>query len=313
MLTGHVMAHEEVKLAFRVDGKMTERLASVGDDVRGGDVLARLDPENEKNALRGAEAEVAAAQASLTQAKNNESRVRSAYNRGGAPKEQLDQAVQQQKSAQAQVDGNQAKLKMAQDRVRYTELRTEVAGVVIAKGAEPGEIVRAGQPIVVLARDNAKDALFSVPPQMMFLQGVAPDPSVEIALSENPGITTRGRVSEVAPQADPATRTIPVKVALDAPPPEMRLGATVTGRISLASEPVVEIPGSALTDTEGRPAVWVVNPRDQTVALRTVRVARYEPETVIIASGLRDGDVVVTAGVQALRPGQKVKLLGGSS
>jgi RND family efflux transporter MFP subunit len=311
-LTGHIQAREEVKLAFRVDGKMTERLVTVGDDVKPGDVLARLDPENEKNAQRGSEADLSAAQASLTQAKNNESRVRKAYNRGGAAREQLDQAVQQQKSAQAQVDAAEARLTMAQDRVRYTELRTNVAGVVIAKGAEPGEIIRAGQPIVVLARDNAKDAVFYVPPQMMFLQGIAPDPTVEVALSENSSITTTGRVSEVAPQADPATRTIQVKVSLDQPPPEMILGATVTGRISLASEPVVEIPGSALADTDGRPAVWVVNPRDQTVALRQVRVTRYEPETVIIAQGLRNGEVVVTAGIQALRPGQKVRLLGGS-
>ena len=313
VLTGHIRAREEIKLAFRVDGKLIERPVTVGDQVKADDVLARIDPTNEQNALRGSEADASAAQASLTQAKSNESRVRSAHNRGGAPREQLDQAVEQQKSAQAQVDAAQARLRMAQDRVRYTELRAEAAGVVIAKGAEPGEIVRAGQPIVVVARNNSKDAVFDVPPQLMFLQGVAPDPVVEVALSENPSIMTKGRVSEVAPQADPTTRTIPVKIALDDPPPEMRLGASVTGRISLASEPVVEIPGSALMDTEGRPAVWVVNPREQTVALRPVRVARYEQDTVIIAQGLRDGDVVVTAGVQALRPGQKVKLLGGPS
>jgi membrane fusion protein, multidrug efflux system len=309
VLTGHIRAREEIKLAFRIDGKMSERSANVGDQVKANDVLARLDPENEQNALRGSEADASAAQAALAQAKNNESRLR----RSSAPREQLDQAVEQQKSAQAQVDAAQARLRMAQDRVRYTELRAEAGGIVIAKGAEPGEIVRAGQPIVVIARDNAKDAVFDVPPQMMFMKGVAPDPTVEVALSDNPRITTMGRVSEVAPQADPTTRTIPVKIALDDPPAEMRLGASVTGRISLASEPVVEIPGSALIDTEGRPAVWVVDPRQQTVALRPVRVARYEPETVIIAQGLRDGDVVVTAGVQALRPGQKVRLLGGSS
>ena len=305
VLTGHIRARDEIKQSFRVDGKLTERLVSLGEVVRQNQLLARLDAQNELNALRANEAEVAAAQATLTQAKNNESRAR----RNSAPTEQIDQAVQQVKSGQAQLDAAEAKLRIGQDRVSYAELTSDAAGVVIAKGAEPGEIVRAGQPIIVLARNNAKDAVFNVPPHLLYVAGISLNSPVEVALSENQNITAKGRISEVSPLADPATRTIAVRIALTDPHLDMRFGAVVTGRVTSASASIIEVPGAALTESDGLPAIWVVDPRERTVTLRTVRVARYEPTTVIIAQGLGEGEIVVTAGVQALRPGQKIRLL----
>ena len=115
---------------------------------------------------------------------------------------------------------------------------------------------------------------------------------------------------EVSPQADTTTRTWQVKVGLIDPPEAMRLGATVTGTTKLAAPPGVEIPASALTEANGRPAVWVVDPQSKTVSLREVDVVRYDPGTAVISKGLENGEVVVTAGVQVLRPGQKVRLLG---
>lgn len=305
VLTGHIRARDEIKQSFRVDGKLTERLVSLGEEVKRNQLLARLDAQNEINALRANEAEVAAAQASLTQARNNESRLR----RNSAPTEQIDQAVQQVRSAEAQLDAVQAKMRIGQDRVTYAELPADAAGVVIGKGAEPGEIVRAGQPIVVIARNNAKDAVFNVPPQLLYVTGVSLDSPVEVALTENQNITARGRISEIAPFADPATRTIAVRIALTDPSHDIRFGSVVTGRVMAQSASVIEVPGAALTESDGLPAVWIVDPRERTVTLRTVRVARYEPTTVVIAQGLGEGEIVVTAGVQALRPGQKIRLL----
>ena len=115
---------------------------------------------------------------------------------------------------------------------------------------------------------------------------------------------------EVAPQADAATRTYQVKVGIIDPPEAMRLGATVTGRIRLTAPPGVEVPASALTQESGRPAVWVVDPQNHTVSLRDVEVLRYDPAAIVISQGLETGELVVTAGVQTLRPGQKVRLLG---
>ena len=133
---------------------------------------------------------------------------------------------------------------------------------------------------------------------------------VEIALSNDPQVKATGRVREVAPQADSATRTFQVKVGIADPPPSMKLGDTVVGRIKLLAPPGVEVPASALTETGGRPAVWVVDQQNHTVSLRTVEVVRYDPATVVISQGLETGEVVVTAGVQTLRPGQKIRLLG---
>jgi RND family efflux transporter MFP subunit len=165
--------------------------------------------------------------------------------------------------------------------------------------------------IVKVARQGGRDAVFDVPAQL--IRTGPRDPVVQIALTDDPKMKATGRVREVAPQADPATRTFQVKVGLTKPPEAMRLGATVTGTIQLGSAPAIEVPASALTEASGRPAVWLVDPTSQTVSLRNIDVARYEPNTVVVSQGLEAGEIVVTAGVQALRPGQKVRLLGGVS
>jgi RND family efflux transporter MFP subunit len=123
-------------------------------------------------------------------------------------------------------------------------------------------------------------------------------------------VRATGYVRQVAPQADSATRTFQVKVGITNPPPGMRLGSTVTGRLKLAAPEGIAIPASALTQERDAPAVWVVDRQNQTVSLRKVGVARFDPASVVISRGLESGDLVVTAGVQMLRPGQKVRLLG---
>jgi RND family efflux transporter MFP subunit len=163
--------------------------------------------------------------------------------------------------------------------------------------------------IVQFARQGGRDAVFDVPEKLM--RTGPRDPVVEIALTNDPQVRATGRVREVSPQADPATRTFQVKVGITEPPDAMRLGSTVGGRITLSAPSGVEIPASALTKTDAGPAVWIVDPQSQTVTLRSVDVLRYDPATVVISQGLETGDVVVTAGAQTLRPAQKVQLAGG--
>jgi membrane fusion protein, multidrug efflux system len=312
-MTGHIRPREELNLAFRSDGKLIERKVSIGEEVTAGQVVARLDSQNEVNSVRSAEADLAAAQASLTQSQRAEGRQRELLSKGFTTRTQYDQAQQQFQTAQAQVDSAQARLRTAQDRLSYTELKADVTGMVIARGAEPGEVVRAGQMIVQLARGGEKDAVFNVPAQLMALRGVPSNPVVEVTLAENSEIKTTGVAREIASQADAATRTFPVKIGLIDPPQAMRLGATVTGGIVLTSTPVIEIHSTAVTKADGKPAVWVVDPDKKSVALRTIQILRIEPNSVIVGEGLRDGELVVTAGVHVLRPGQKVKLLGSTS
>jgi membrane fusion protein, multidrug efflux system len=304
-LTGHIRAQDEVSLAFRIDGKMTERTVNIGDSVIAGQLVGRLDPQNELNALRSARADLAAAQAALTQAQGTEGRQRELLQKGITTRAQYDQTLQLLQTAQSQVESAQARLHTAEDRRNYTELHAEAPGAVIAKGAEPGEVIRAGQMIVQVAREGGKDAIFDVPAQLMRAGRPA---EVEIYLADNPSIRTTGRVREVSPQADPATRTHQVKVGLIDPPQAMFLGATVVGSASLHAETVIELPGTALMQSNGKPAVWVVDKANETVNLRQIGVARYGASSVIVAQGLQDGEIVVTAGVHALRPGQKVKV-----
>jgi RND family efflux transporter MFP subunit len=307
-MTGQVRAKDQINLAFRLDGRMIERPINVGDVLTAGQVVARLDPQNQQNALRSAQDNLASAEALLTQARLTFRRQQELLQGGWTPRAKFDEAQQALATAQAQVDSLEAQVRIAQDQLGYTDLSADAPGVVTAKGAEPGEVVHAGQMIVQIARQDGRDAVFDVPEQV--IRTGPRDPLVEIALSNDRQVKATGRVREVAPEADSDTRTFRVKVGIIDPPEDMRLGSTVTGRITLAAPPGVELPASALTEANGSPAVWVVDPRSLTVSLRKVDVLRYDPAAVVISHGLETGELVVTAGVQTLHPDQKVRLLG---
>ena len=190
----------------------------------------------------------------------------------------------------------------------FTELKADAPGVLTAIGPGAGEVVQAGQMIVRIARKDGRDAVFDVSAQL--IRSAPSDPQITVSLADDPAVTARGRVREVAPQANPVTRTFEVKVGLADPPAAMRLGATVNGRVEIESGPVIEIPATALTKSNQQPAVWIVDPGAGTVSLRNFDVLRFDPTRVVVSGGLDTGEVVVTAGVQALHPGQKVRLLG---
>jgi membrane fusion protein, multidrug efflux system len=310
-LTGQVRAKDEVNLAFRLEGRIVERLVNVGDRVTAGQVVAKLDPQDQQNNLRSAQASLVAAEAQQTLARLTFGRQQQLLKDGWTTRARFDEAQQALKTDDAQVESARAQLRNAQDQLSYTLLLADATGAITAVGAESGEVVHAGQMVVQLAHAGARDAVFDISEQI--IRTGPREPVVEIALVDDPQVTATGRVREVAPQADSATRTFRVKVAIINPPEAMRLGSTVTGRIKLSALPGVEVPASALTATSGHPAVWVVDPQGETVSLREVDVLRYDPSTVVISQGLATGDLVVTAGVQTLRPGQKVRLLGAAS
>jgi RND family efflux transporter MFP subunit len=306
-LTGTVYAQEEVSLAFRTGGRMIERNVNVGDRVRPGQLIARLESVSQQNAVQAARANVSAAMGQLTEARNNFDRQERMLQQGVVSRAVFDRAVQTRQTAQAQVDAAQAQLSTARDQLTYTELVADSAGIVTARGAEPGEVVAAGRMVVTVARQGGRDAVFNVPARVKEMAPV--DPEVSVALTTNPSVRATGRVREVSPQADPVTRTFAVRVGLIDPPETMRLGSTVTGTLHLGDVEGITIPASALTATEGRPAVWIVDVASSTVSLQNVDVLRFGVAEVVIAQGLEPDDIVVTAGVQALRPGQKVRLL----
>jgi RND family efflux transporter MFP subunit len=307
-LTGHIRAKDEVSLAFRLNGRMIERPVNIGDVLKAGQVVAKLDPQIQQNGLNQAQAELASLEAVLTQARLTFGRQQQLVKDGWTSRANFDEARQKLETTQGQIDAAQAQLRTAQEQLSYTVLHADGPGVVTAKGAEPGEVVQAGKMIVEVARQGPRDAVFDVPEQLM--RTGPRDPLVQIALTNDPTVRATGRVREVSPQADATTRTWQFKVGIIDPPEGMQLGSTVTGSIKLTAPPGVELPASALTEANGQPAVWVVDPQSHTVSLRNVDVSRYDPASVVISKGLENGEVVVTAGVQVLRPGQRVRLLG---
>lgn len=309
VLTGRVQAETEINLAFRIDGRMVSRAVNIGDVVRPGQEIARLNPENEENGLRAAEATLQGARGQLTEARANEARNRSLLAQNFISQAAFDRITQVAQSAQSQVDAAQAQVSIARNRLGYARLVADAGGVVTAVGAEPGEVVQGGRMVVQMARQEGRDAVFDVPPQ---LKDSAPaNPEITVTLATDPNVTAQGRVREVSPRADPATGSFRVRVGLIDPPPAMRLGTTVTGRMQVGAPAGIEIPSSALTRGDAGPAVWIVDPQAQTVALRPIEVVSSDLARVVVGKGLQNGDIVVTAGVQALRPGQKVSLLRG--
>ncbi len=310
-IAGTIEANEQADIGFRIGGRLVERLVNVGDVVAPGQEIARLDAGDEENSLRAAEANLAAANGQLSEARVNYDRQRQLYQRQIAARAAFERAEQVFTTAAAAADAAQAQVSIARRRLDDTVLLADAAGVVTAIGAETGEVVPAGRMIVQVARDNGLDAVLNVPAAI--LEASTPDPEVTVTLSINPRVTAQGRVREVAPRADPVTGTFRIRVGLIDPPAEMRLGSTVVALAHFGGEGGIEIPATALTRADGEPAVWVVDPASNTVSLRGIGIDRFSPSSVRVADGLQVGDIVVTAGVQVLRPGQEVRLPGNPS
>jgi RND family efflux transporter MFP subunit len=310
-LAGVVESQTLVNLGFRIPGRMIERLVDVGDTVEAGQVVARLDPTDEQNALRAAEASLVAANGQLSEARIDYDRQRQLYERRIAARVAFERAEQLFITRQSAADAAAAQVGIARRRLEDTVLVADAPGVITEVGAEPGEVVQAGRMIVQKSKEDGLDAVFDV--AAAILEASSPDPEVTVALSLTPGVTAMGRVREVSPRADPVTGTFRVRVGLIDPPAEMRLGSTVTGRTTFGGAGGIELPATALTGTEGAPAVWVIDPATMTVALRPIGVSRFTPASVSVSEGLAVGEMVVTAGVQALRPGQQVRLAGGGT
>jgi RND family efflux transporter MFP subunit len=241
------------------------------------------------------------------EARSNFERMRDLVKENAVSRATFEQAEASQQTAEAQVESAQSQVTLAQNRLSYTRLISDVSGVVTVQGAEPGEVVGAGRMIVQVAREGVRDAAFDVPARIK--DSIQPNAEIAVVLTSDPKVTAMGSVREVSPRADPVTGTFRVKFRLINPPAAMRLGTTVTGRMKMTAALAIEVPPSAVFRSDRQSAVWVVDPKTGAVATRNIEIRSSDPNRVEVASGLNPGDVVVTAGIQALRPGQKVRLL----
>lgn len=309
---GDVRARVESKLAFRVSGKLVERPVQLGQTVKAGQRLARLDASDLQLAQNASRAQLNAATSERDLAKANFSRFEELFKQNFISQAEFDRRKVEWQAAQARFDQAQAVLSSQSNQTGYAELVADVAGVVTAVEAEPGQVLAAGQTVLRVARIHSqqadKEVLLAVPEdRIAALRGVQ---KAEVSLAALPGQILSAQVREVAAAADPATRTYAVRLALLKVPAGVALGMTATAYFTLpAPHAFFRLPLSALLERDGKTAVWVVDEKSRTVQLQAVQVAGPADNEVLIASGLQAGQRVVTAGVHLLQAGQTVSLL----
>ena len=303
---GEVRAQTESALGFRVAGKIVQRQAELGQRVKVGQVLAQLDPKDYQLATDAARAQLDSAAINRDLASADYKRYKELEEQNFISGAQLEQRDSAYKAAQAQVQQAQAQLSSQGNQAAYTRLVSDVAGVVTAIAAEPGQVVAAGTPVVRVARDGARDVVFVVPEDRVM--AITLGSPVEVRVWANK-TSLPGKVREVAASADPVTRTFQVKVSIDAKTAP-GLGSTVSvlpRALSRTGTPVIKLPTSALKqEANGTTAVWLVDPATMTVKSQQVVVATADGNETVIASGLQPGMKVVAAGVHVLAEGQKV-------
>jgi RND family efflux transporter MFP subunit len=291
-------------LGFRVLGRLISRDVNVGEVVKEGQRLAKLDPVFLQLAVRSARADLASAIAQLENAAGSETRKRTLLEKGVVSKAEFEAAEQAGESAAAGVTRAQANLDRAEEQLAYTELRAPFDGVITAVKAEPGQVVQPGETVLTVARPDIREAVVDLPESMG--RALGPESRFDIALQLDPTVRAAGSVREIDPHADRATRTQRVKITLDNPPESFRLGTTITATLSKQGDPAVQLPSSALLEQEGKTKVWIVDPTTGTVSIRDVTVAAGEGSDIRVLNGLTPGTRVVAAGVNSLTQGQAV-------
>ncbi|MFM6986067.1 MAG: efflux RND transporter periplasmic adaptor subunit [Hydrogenophaga sp.] len=307
---GEVKARVESRLGFRVGGKLVSRPAEPGQRVQPGQLLAQLDATDLALAGQAAQAQVSAAQTQRDLAVADVRRLADLHAQGFISQAELDRRQAALDAAEAGLRQARAQGAVQDNQARYARLQADAAGVVVGVEAEVGQVVAAGAPVVRVARDGARDVVFSVPEDR--LASVKPGGRAKVRLwsaaqGDPQGAPLTGVVREVAASADPLTRTYLVKLAL---PPEADIALGATAYVSLstpAATAAVALPTSALMRTaDGGSAVWVFDPASSTVQSRTVALASADGHTVRVVAGLQPGEAVVAAGVHVLVQGQKV-------
>ena len=303
--SGTIASQTTTTVGFLVSGRLLTRDVDVGSVVTAGETIAAIDPTDLQNQLDAARSQVDAATASVNQTSAEEAAKRQLLKDGFTTQSEYNQALKALQTAQADLASAQANLRLATDQLGYATLTSPVAGAVIQTGADPGQVVQAGQMIVQIADTKLLDAVFSVPAQIANLAKVGG--KVAVWLQQDPSVKVTGAVRQISPTADPTTGTYTIKVGLTDPPPAIRIGALVRGRAEQLGSDVISVPTTALVQTGSEPQVWVVS-EDGAVHLTPVTVARYDTGTVLISDGIKDGDLIVIAGVNSLAEGQIVKV-----
>jgi len=316
--SGDIRAREESTLAFRVGGKVLSRRVDVGDRVRAGDVLAELDPGDLRLQSEAAAAQVSAAEAQLARARADHRRVSALAADRLVSRSALDQQTAALRAAEAEADAARARRDVARNQAAYTRLVAPRDGAIASRSIEAGQVVAAGQPAFSLAVAGDREVAFALPEQG--IAGFRVGQPVLVELWNDAGKRLPATLREIAPAADPLTRTYAARARLDGDAgAALPLGLSARVYVpDAAAQDALQLPLAAIQPagadaaaaatpaTAGGAAVWVVDPKTRKVRRVPVRTGPFGSERVAVLDGLRPGDWVVAAGGHLLREGQEV-------
>ena len=303
--TGIVRARYETDLAFRVGGKIISRQVEIGQRVKAGAVLFRMDPTDYRLAVKAAEADLDAAEAEVVQSRAEDERIGRLQNSGAASTSEVDK----NRSARDVAIGHRSRAKenltLARNRLEYCTLSADADGVIVTLPAEAGQVVAEGQIVARIAREGDREAVVNLPENQAELARTA---RAAVSFWSIQGESFLAILRELSPTADPITRTYQARFTIPNPSPRIVLGMTATVHLqSAVNAPGFTLPLSSLHRLGDQPAVWIVDRATGSITLTPVVVREYRHETVILSSGVKPGQWVVTAGVQKLDAGLTVR------
>lgn len=304
--TGEIHARYETQLAFRVAGKVVERAVELGDPVEKGQLLARLDARDMQLAAEAAEAAWRAARDQRDLAESEFRRAADLLARKLVSQSVYDARKADFEVARSRLQEAARQLQLRRNQLAYTQLRADHAGTITMVQIEPGQVVAAGQPALGFARAGERELWIDLPENRV--DSVQTGQAVRVTLWALPKLEIPGVVREIASDADPASRTYRVRIRLQDPGPQVRLGMTGTAQlVSDAAGRVAVLPATSLYHDGDKPAVWVVDPKTGKVALQPVQIRRYRDNEVVLDGGLTGGELVVVKGAHKLHAGQQVR------
>lgn len=306
---GEVRGRYESNLAFQVAGKIISRSVDLGDTVKTGDILMRVDPKDIEQSFEASQAAVTAAEANYKLARDNAVRYTTLYNSGGVSKAMMEQYNTQMEAAASSLRQAQAQLVANSNQLSYTQLIADHDGVVANVSGEVGQVVAAGTPVVTVVQSGEQEVQIYVPEN--HLDKIHPNQTATIDFWALENVSADGYIREIAPMADNVTRTYKVRVAVPHLPAAVKLGMTAKVHLQNGTDSSILLPAAAIYQTGGKPQVWLVT--DDKVHTRDVSIGGYEGNNVRIASGLQHGDIVVVGGVNKLAENQSVRLEAGGS
>ncbi|MHC6225013.1 efflux RND transporter periplasmic adaptor subunit [Pseudomonas sp. X10] len=307
--TGVVAARVESSIGFRVAGKISERFVDVGQHVKRGQPLMRLDLSDFDLDVQNQQAAVDAAHAVLLKANADLERMQGLVDIGAISAKTFDEAQEARRSAQARWEAEKAKLGLAKNAYRYADLRADADGIVVERFADSGQVVAAGQPVVVLAQDGAREALVDLPETLR--PAIGSQATARLYAKQDQVFTVRLR--ELSGSADRVTRTYRARYVLEGAPGNIPLGSTVV--ISIAANGAAterKVPLAGVYDRGQGPGVWIVS-SDNKVHYRSVKIARIDDEDAVVSGGVSPGERLVALGAHQLHEGQEVRPMEGKA